>query len=112
MWGNLEVFTSHQEQTYVYIRVSYFTEELIVLQSQIEESQAFFRQAFDDERLRSEHLEEQLNDMMELHQHEVTNIKQVLIMLHYSCVISAADDQLLLLTSSILPAPLHAFLIS
>jgi len=50
--------------------------------------------------------------MMELHQHEVTNIKQVLIMLHYSCVISAADDQLLLLTSSILPAPLHAFLIS
>jgi len=47
------------------------------LQSQIEESQAFFRQAFDDERLRSEHLEEQLNDMMELHQHEVTNIKQV-----------------------------------
>jgi len=48
-----------------------------VLQSQIEESQSFFRQAFDDERLRSEHLEEQLNDMMELHQHEVTNIKQV-----------------------------------
>ena len=50
---------------------------LFVLQSQIEESQSFFRQAFDDERLRSEHLEEQLNDMMELHQHEVTNIKQV-----------------------------------
>jgi len=52
---------------------------MLVLQSQIEESQAFFRQAFDDERLRSEHLEEQLNDMMELHQHEVTNIKQVWI---------------------------------
>jgi len=50
---------------------------MISLQNQIEESQAFFRQSFDDERLRSEHLEEQLNDMMELHQHEVTNIKQV-----------------------------------
>jgi len=47
------------------------------LQNQIEESQAYFQRAFDDERLRSEHLEEQLNDMMELHQHEVTNIKQV-----------------------------------
>jgi len=51
--------------------------EMIVVQNQMEESQAYFRQAFDDERLRSEHLEEQLNDMMELHQHEVTNIKQV-----------------------------------
>jgi len=50
---------------------------VLLLQSQIEENQSFFRQAFDDERLRSEHLEEQLNDMMELHQHEVTNIKQV-----------------------------------
>jgi len=63
------------------------TEKNIVLQSQIEESQAFFRQAFDEERLRSEHLEEQLNDMMELHQHEVTNIKQVysLIIFVYFC---------------------------
>jgi hypothetical protein len=48
------------------------------LQSHIEESQAFFRQALDEERLRSEHLEEQLNDMMELQQNEVTNIKQEL----------------------------------
>ena len=60
-----------------YVEVNHLTTETVVLQSQIEESQAFFRQAFDDERLRSEHIEEQLNDMMELHQHEVTNIKQV-----------------------------------
>jgi len=67
--------------------MTYVTEKNIVLQSQIEESQAFFRQAFDEERLRSEHLEEQLNDMMELHQHEVTNIKQVysLIIFVYFC---------------------------
>ena len=68
------------------------------LQSQIEESQAFFRQAFDDERLRSEHLEEQLNDMMELHQHEVTNIKQVSLSFLPSYVIfvfsSTAEDLL------------------
>jgi len=71
----------------MYNRVTYVTEKNIVLQSQIEESQAFFRQAFDEERLRSEHLEEQLNDMMELHQHEVTNIKQVysLIIFVYFC---------------------------
>lgn len=52
-----------------------------MLQNHIEESQVFFRQALDEERLRSEHLEEQLNDMMELQQHEVTNIKQVRPML-------------------------------
>jgi len=36
------------------------------------------RQLLEEQRLRGEHLEEQLNDMMELHQHEITDIKQVI----------------------------------
>ena len=35
------------------------------------------RSLLEEQRMRSEHLEEQLNDMMELHQHEITDIKQV-----------------------------------
>ena len=51
----------------------------IVFQGHIEESQAMLRQLLEEQRLRSEHLEEQLNDMMELHQHEITDIKQVTV---------------------------------
>ena len=36
-----------------------------------------FKQAIEEERFRCERLEEQINDLTELHQHEVTNIKQV-----------------------------------
>ena len=36
-----------------------------------------FKQAVEEERFRCERLEEQINDLTELHQHEVTNIKQV-----------------------------------
>ena len=36
------------------------------------------KQAIEEERYRSERLEEQINDQTELHQHEVTNIKQEL----------------------------------
>ena len=41
-----------------------------------EETQAF-KQLVEEERYRAKLLEEQLNDLSELHQHEVTNIKQV-----------------------------------
>ena len=39
---------------------------------------SFYKQVLEEERYRSERLEEQLNDLTELHQHEVTNIKQEL----------------------------------
>ncbi len=41
---------------------------------------AMFKQAVEEERFRCERLEEQINDLTELHQHEVTNIKQVRVM--------------------------------
>jgi len=62
----------------------------------------FFRQAFDDERLRSEHLEEQLNDMMELHQHEVTNIKQVCSYFHLLYSFICTDEFLAYSTNAFL----------
>ena len=40
-------------------------------------NQSLFKQAFEEERVRGEHLEEQINDLTELHQNEMTNIKQV-----------------------------------
>ncbi len=39
---------------------------------------AKFRQDLEIERMNSERLEDQINDLTELHQHEVTNIKQEL----------------------------------
>ena len=39
---------------------------------------AIFKNMLEEERFRSERLEEQINDLTELHQHEVTNIKQEL----------------------------------
>ena len=38
---------------------------------------AYLKQALDEERYRYERLEEQINDLTELHQHEITNLKQV-----------------------------------
>jgi len=50
----------------------------LYLQSQLETENLFYRQALDEERDRCERLEDQINDLTELHQHEVTNIKQVI----------------------------------
>ena len=47
------------------------------LQKQVAEEYAMLKQAMEEERFRSEQLEEQINDLTELHQHEITNIKQV-----------------------------------
>ncbi|KAK2164190.1 hypothetical protein NP493_1428g00000 [Ridgeia piscesae] len=41
----------------------------------------FMKQSLDEERYRSERLEEQINDLTELHQHEVTNLRQVSVSL-------------------------------
>jgi len=46
-------------------------------QDRIETDQTLFQDALDEEHYRSEHLEEQINDLSELHQNEVFNIKQV-----------------------------------
>ena len=46
----------------------------VVFQAQLSSQYSFLKQALEEE---SERLEEQINDLTELHQHEVTNIKQV-----------------------------------
>jgi len=43
----------------------------------MEQNNQQFRDAMEEERFRSERLEEQINDLIELYQNEVTNIKQV-----------------------------------
>ena len=50
-----------------------------LFQRQVEKDYSFYKQSLDEERFRYERLEEQINDFTELHQHEVTNIKQVSI---------------------------------
>ena len=57
--------------------VCYFSASLPYTQLQMQSDYGMFKQAMDEERYRSERLEEQINDLTELHQHEVTNIKQV-----------------------------------
>lgn len=42
------------------------------------ETLASYRQNFDVEREQFDHLEDQINDLTELHQHEMTNVKQEL----------------------------------
>jgi Predicted transmembrane and coiled-coil 2 protein len=58
-----------------------------MLQTQLEAENRYYQQALDEERDRCERLEEQINDLTELHQHEVTNIKQVRIALCLTCKI-------------------------
>lgn len=50
---------------------------IFILKTQQNKNLNTFRQTIDEVRFRNDRLEEQLNDFSELHQHEVTNIKQV-----------------------------------
>ena len=46
----------------------------LILQAQMQSQCSYLKPALEEE---TERLEEQINDLTELHQHEVTNIKQV-----------------------------------
>ena len=50
---------------------------IVCIQSRMQSDYNGMKQSLDEERYRSERLEEQINDLTELHQHEVTNLKQV-----------------------------------
>ena len=50
---------------------------IVCSQSRLQSDYNGMKQSLDEERYRSERLEEQINDLTELHQHEVTNLKQV-----------------------------------
>lgn len=52
------------------------SEEAETLKSQMRQDYAFFSQALQEERYRYERLEEQMNDLIELHQNEIENLKQ------------------------------------
>lgn len=52
---------------------------LTELQCCVEDNQIQFKQALEEEKVRREHLEEQINDLMELYQNEVSNLKQELL---------------------------------
>jgi DNA repair exonuclease SbcCD ATPase subunit len=53
-------------------------ESIDSLRNQMQADYALMKNALEEERFRSERLEEQINDLTELQQHEVTNIKQEL----------------------------------
>ena len=50
---------------------------MFLLQCTMMGDHTLVKRALDEERFRCDRLEEQINDLTELHQHEVTNIKQV-----------------------------------
>ncbi|KAI0241145.1 Transmembrane and coiled-coil domains protein 2 [Lamellibrachia satsuma] len=51
-------------------------QEVQNFKSQMQIDYNFMKQSLEEERYRSDRLEEQINDLTELHQHEVTNLKQ------------------------------------
>ncbi|GIY21000.1 transmembrane and coiled-coil domains protein 2 [Caerostris darwini] len=51
-------------------------EEIESVKGQIQQESTFFSQALQEERYRYERLEEQMNDLIELHQNEIENLKQ------------------------------------
>ncbi|KAI4883553.1 hypothetical protein NFI96_005147 [Prochilodus magdalenae] len=51
-------------------------EEMESLKADLKGGDTFLAQTLEEERYRVERLEEQLNDLVELHQHEMTNLKQ------------------------------------
>ncbi|KAM9469954.1 transmembrane and coiled-coil domain protein 3-like isoform 2-T5 [Clarias gariepinus] len=53
-------------------------EDMEVLKVNLSEDDTFLTQRLEEERDRMERLEEQLNDLVELHQHEMANLKQEL----------------------------------
>ncbi|XP_014008867.1 transmembrane and coiled-coil domain protein 3 isoform X1 [Salmo salar] len=53
-------------------------EDMVSLKSQFKRDYSFITQTLQEERYRFERLEDQLNDLTELHQHETSNLKQEL----------------------------------
>lgn len=64
-------------EEYKYAVLVYWDHPTICVQSQMQIDYNFMKQSLEEERYRSDRLEEQINDLTELHQHEVTNLKQV-----------------------------------
>ncbi|GIX94034.1 transmembrane and coiled-coil domains protein 2 [Caerostris extrusa] len=54
----------------------HLVEEIEALKSQVQQEYTFFNQSLLEERYRYERLEEQMNDLIELHQNEIENLKQ------------------------------------
>ncbi|XP_075886080.1 transmembrane and coiled-coil domain protein 3 isoform X2 [Nelusetta ayraudi] len=54
------------------------TEDMETLSAQFKRDYSYFTQMMQEERYRYERLEDQLNDLTELHQHETSNLKQEL----------------------------------
>ncbi|KAM6895218.1 transmembrane and coiled-coil domain protein 3 isoform 1-T1 [Xenentodon cancila] len=54
------------------------TEDMEALNTQFKRDYSYFTQVMQEERYRYERLEDQLNDLTELHQHETSNLKQEL----------------------------------
>lgn len=54
----------------------HLVEEIEAVKNQIQQESSFFNQALQEERYRYERLEEQMNDLIELHQNEIENLKQ------------------------------------
>ncbi|RWS29313.1 Transmembrane and coiled-coil domains protein 2-like protein [Leptotrombidium deliense] len=56
-----------------------FTEELEAIKTQFQGECSLFHQSLLEERFRFERLEEQMNDLIELHQNEIENLKQGIV---------------------------------
>ncbi|XP_035233230.1 transmembrane and coiled-coil domains protein 2-like [Stegodyphus dumicola] len=54
----------------------HLVDEVEALKTQVQQEYTYFNQALHDERYRYERLEEQMNDLIELHQNEIENLKQ------------------------------------
>lgn len=54
----------------------HLVEEIESVKGQIQQESTYFGQALQEERYRYERLEEQMNDLIELHQNEIENLKQ------------------------------------
>ncbi|XP_054720322.1 transmembrane and coiled-coil domains protein 2-like [Uloborus diversus] len=54
----------------------HLVEEVDALKAQVQQEYTFFNQSLLEERYRYERLEEQMNDLIELHQNEIENLKQ------------------------------------
>ncbi|XP_055926845.1 transmembrane and coiled-coil domains protein 1-like isoform X4 [Argiope bruennichi] len=54
----------------------HLVEEIESVKGQIQQESTYFSQALQEERYRYERLEEQMNDLIELHQNEIENLKQ------------------------------------
>ena len=68
---------------------SYFIYFFVLQQTDFQDQFALLQHNLDEERERRERLEEQINDLMELHQNEVPNIRQVSQYLLVKAIMSA-----------------------